>query len=178
MSEFQIQKNDLAKTRIIETSLPPANNGEIVLKVDKFAFTANNLTYGVMGEQIGYWQFFSPQDNESGEWGIIPVWGFADVIESKVDGIAVGERLFGYFPPASYLSMLPVGISGKRLIDGSAHRAHLPPGYNMYRRVQAEPGYNPKRDNERMLLFPLHIAKGHSRHAKRLFVESQSTRIS
>jgi hypothetical protein len=27
----------------------------------------------------------------------------------------------------------------------------------MYRRVQAEPGYKPKLDNERMLLFPLHL---------------------
>ncbi|MFT6897760.1 MAG: hypothetical protein ACJA13_002171 [Paraglaciecola sp.] len=157
MSEFQIRKNDLANGRIVETRLPAANNGEIVLKVDKFAFTANNLTYGVMGEQIGYWQFFPPQDNESGQWGIIPVWGFADVIESKVDGIDVGERLFGYFPPASYLSMAPVGVSALRLIDGSAHRAQLPPGYNMYRRVKAEPGYNAELDNERMLLFPLHI---------------------
>ena len=157
MSEFQIQKTDLASSRIVDTSQPNANNGEIVLKVDKFAFTANNLTYGVMGEQIGYWQFFPPQDNDSGEWGIIPVWGFADVVESKVEGIDVGERLFGYFPPAAYLSMTPVGIAAMRLIDGSAHRAHLPPGYNMYRRVKAEPGYNPELDNERMLLFPLHI---------------------
>jgi hypothetical protein len=157
MSEFQIQKNHLAKARIIDTSLPAANAGEVVLKVDKFAFTANNLTYGVMGEQIGYWQFFPAQDNASGEWGIIPVWGFADVVESKTEGIEVGERLYGYFPPAAYVTMLPVGISSKRFIDGSAHRSALPAGYNMYRRVQAEPGYNPELDNERMLLYPLHL---------------------
>ena len=157
MSEFQIQKKHLAKARIIDTSLPTANEGEIVLKVDKFAFTANNLTYGVMGEQIGYWQFFPPQDNASGEWGIIPVWGFADVIESKAEGIPVGERLYGYFSPAAYVTMLPVGISSKRFIDGSEHRSALPAGYNMYRRVKAEPGYNPELDNERMLLFPLYL---------------------
>jgi len=157
MSEFQIRKNDLAKARIIDTPLPTAKHGEIVVKVDKFAFTANNLTYGVMGEQIGYWQFFPAQDNEKGDWGILPVWGFADVVESRADGIDVRERLFGYFPPAAYLSMVPVGVSALRLIDGSAHRAHLPPGYNLYRRVKAEPGYNPELDNERMLLFPLHI---------------------
>jgi hypothetical protein len=157
MSEFQIRKDNLAVSRVVATNAPVAQGNEVILKVDKFAFTANNLTYGVMGDQIGYWQFFPPADDTNNEWGIIPVWGFADVVESKVEGISVGERLFGYFPPAEYLTIEPVGVTDLKLIDGSAHRAKLPPGYNMYRRVKAERGYNPELDNERMLLFPLHI---------------------
>ena len=42
-------------------------------------------------------------------------------------------------------------------VDGSAHRAALPAGYNTYRRVAGEPDYNPAVDNERMLLWPLLI---------------------
>jgi hypothetical protein len=157
MIEFQIRRNDLAIHRMVESNKPAAQKNEIVLKIDRFAFTANNLTYGVMGDQIGYWQFFPAADNASQRWGIIPVWGFADVIESNVEDIEVGERLFGYFPPANYLVCQPEGISELRFIDASAHRSQLPAGYNMYRRVKNEPGYKPELDNERMLLFPLHI---------------------
>lgn len=39
--------------------------------------------------------------------GLIPVWGFADVIESTHSGIQVGERVYGYFAPTRYL-LLPV----------------------------------------------------------------------
>lgn len=157
MSELQICQKNLNNTRIVETNTPSIGQGEILVKVDKFAFTANNLTYGVLGDQLGYWQFFPPEDNADGKWGIIPVWGFADVVESNFDGVTVGERLFGYFPPATNVKMMPAGVSDLLLIEGAAHRSKLPQGYNMYRRVNAEPGYNRDFDNERMLLFPLHI---------------------
>lgn len=157
MSELQICKKNLNDTRIVAKHAPSIGEGEILLKVDKFAFTANNLTYGVMGDQLGYWQFFPPESNADGKWGIIPVWGFADVVESNVDEVPVGERLFGYFPPADFVKVTPVCVSDALLFDGAAHRSKLPQGYNMYRRVNAEPGYNRDLDNERMLLFPLHI---------------------
>ena len=40
---------------------------------------------------------------------------------------------------------------------GSDHRAQLPAGYNIYRRVKSEPNYTKAMDKERMLLYPLHI---------------------
>jgi tRNA U38,U39,U40 pseudouridine synthase TruA len=39
--------------------------------------------------------------------GLIPVWGFADVIESTHPGIRIGERVYGYLAPTRYL-LLPV----------------------------------------------------------------------
>ena len=161
MAEFQIRRDDLTKTRIVNSGDSPEEfdlaAGEILVKVDSFAFTANNITYGAMGDQIGYWQFFPAADNADGEWGILPVWGFADVVASMADDIPAGDRLYGYFPPANFLKMVPTSISPARFIDGSEHRSSLPPGYNMYRRVLAEPGYNRKADNERSLLYPLHL---------------------
>jgi hypothetical protein len=50
------------------------------VKIDRFAFTANNITYAVVGDQFGYWQFFPPTGDEVKDWGILPVWGFADVV--------------------------------------------------------------------------------------------------
>jgi Protein of unknown function (DUF2855) len=156
VSEFQIRKNSFATNRVVETAAPSIADGEILVKIDRFAFTANNITYAVLGDKLGYWQFFPPSNADTG-WGIIPVWGFADVIASKAPDVPVGDRLFGYFPPAEFLTMTPARVTEQRMLDASAHRAKLPPGYNNYTRVNAEPGYDRKMDNARMLFWPLHM---------------------
>jgi len=157
MQEFQTNKSNLTQGRIVETPPNSISDGEVLVKVDRFAFTANNITYAVAGDFLRYWQFFPPNGDEAEKWGIIPVWGFADVVESNSDELAVGERLFGYFPPANELVMTPSNISPASFIEASAHRADLPVGYNMYRRVNNEPSYDSANDNERMLLFVLHL---------------------
>ena len=157
MKQFQTNKSNLTESRQVPSKPIEISNGEIHLKVDRFAFTANNVTYAVMGDRLRYWEFFKPQGENADQWGIIPVWGFADVIESKCDDIPVGERLFGYFPPAHELSLKPSKVSAAAFIDASEHRISLPAGYNLYRRTSAEPDYNRKGDNERMLLFVLHL---------------------
>jgi len=159
MIQFQTQKNNFAQKRLvkIEQEKPQIAEDEILLKIDRFAFTANNITYAVTGFMLGYWQFFPPIGEDSEDWGVIPVWGFADVIESNVADIPVGERLFGYFSPSDFLKMKPTKISSNRLTDGSEHRSKLPAGYNNYSRVNAEPNYHPSMDNLRMLLWPLHM---------------------
>jgi hypothetical protein len=161
MAEFQVRKDNFATHRVVE--VPPAESdleladGDIRVKIERFAFTANNITYAVTGEQLGYWQFFPPSAEDADGWGMIPVWGFGNVVASKAADVPVGERLFGYFPPARHLDMTPIRITEQRIIDGAAHRAKLPPAYNNYSRVVAEPGYDRTTDNERMLLWPLHI---------------------
>ena len=161
MSEFQVLKNQLANTRVIETPEVdeniPLQAGELLVRVEKYSYTANNITYGVAGDQLGYWQFFPAQDSAQEGWGIIPVWGFGTVINSGCDGVEKGERLFGYFPSANYLKMSNVNASANKLIDGAEHRAALPPAYNRYRRVNYEPGYRPELDDAMMLLWPLHV---------------------
>jgi Protein of unknown function (DUF2855) len=155
--EFQIRKNNFAINRVVETAAPSIGEGEILLKVDRFAFTANNITYAVLGDKLGYWQFFPATGPDTASWGIIPVWGFADVVASKASEVPVGDRLFGYFPPAEFLTITPARVTEQRLLDASAHRAKLPPGYNNYTRVNAEPGYDRRMDNARMLFWPLHM---------------------
>lgn len=157
--QLQVKKKAFFQNRLVEMdeSALSLEEGEILLKVDQFAYTANNITYAVAGDMIGYWQFFPPQGNDKDGWGVIPVWGFAEVTESRHGAIPVGERLFGYFPPARFLKMLPDRISEQRFLDASEHRSKLPAGYNYYTRVQHEKGYNPAFDRERMLLTPLHL---------------------
>lgn len=152
MQQFQVRKDDLSNSRLVQGALPELAEGEILTKVDRFALTANNVTYGVVGERIGYWNFFRPLDNDDDGWGIIPVWGFADVVASKAPDVPVGTRLYGYFPMASHLVMQPTRVSESRLIDGSEHRQALPPVYNAYARVDPADTM----EAERMLLHPLY----------------------
>ncbi|MGB5337389.1 MAG: DUF2855 family protein [Woeseiaceae bacterium] len=159
MGEFQVRKDNVRECRVDDatgsTDDPSLAAGAIRVAVERFAFTANNVTYGVAGDLLGYWQFFPAHSGDG--WGVIPVWGFAEVIESNSDDVPVGERLFGYFPPATRVDLSPTQVSALRLVDGSAHRSKLPQGYNTYYRVMAEPGYDPASDDLRMLLWPLHI---------------------
>ena len=53
--------------------------------------------------------------------------------------------------------MKPVRVKPGSFIDGAEHRAQLPAGYNIYRRVLNEKNYNPAYDKARMMLFPLHL---------------------
>lgn len=153
ISQFQTNKKDIGLTRIEQGSVTELNAGEIRVEVEKFGFSANNITYALVGDQLGYWDFFQPiNDQDASDWGMIPVWGFARVAESKTDEISVGERLFGYFPPASALTMNPTKVSKDSLFDGAKHRSHLPPTYNFYRRIGTSEG---ALEAEHMLLFPL-----------------------
>ena len=153
ITEFQTRKEKLKETREVTGDAPELKDGEVLAKTDRFAFTANNVTYGVVGERIGYWKFF-PVAEEG--WGVIPVWGFADIVESKHPDIPVGERLYGYWPMATHLVMAPDRVKDTRLFDAAEHRAGLPPVYNSYARVNAEPGYDGTMDDDRMVLFPLY----------------------
>jgi len=163
LSEFQINKTQLTETRLLEShhEMPQLQEGEIDVQVEKFGFSANNITYALMGDILRYWQFFpagqSPSRQDNSPWGVLPVWGFAKVAKSSNSELKVGERLFGYFPPATSLKMKPASVASGHFFDASDHRLELPRGYNIYQRVDAEPGYNKAHDELRMLLFPLYI---------------------
>ena len=88
---LEVQRNQLSETRIIELPEPSMSAGEAVIKVDQFAITANNITYGVAGDIIGYWQFFPAPEG----WGRIPVWGIGTVRASSHPDIAEGTRFYG-----------------------------------------------------------------------------------
>lgn len=157
--QFQVDKKAFFKHQLVES---PAENrqiedGEILVKIDQFAYTANNITYAATGDIIRYWEFFPAEGQDSNRMGVIPVWGFADVVESKADGIPVGDRIYGYFPPTTHLKMTPTKVQEQRFFEGTAHRASLPMGYNLYRRVNNEPGYSKALDRQRSLLFPLYL---------------------
>ncbi|MDJ0613519.1 MAG: DUF2855 family protein [Rhizobiaceae bacterium] len=157
MKQFQITKEKIADVRLVQCEVPQAGSDEILLKVERFGLSANNITYAVAGDTLGYWQFFQPLGEGTDGKGLMPVWGFAEIVESNAADLPVGERIFGYFPPANFVVMKPEGVTPAHFFDSSKHRAHLPKGYNIYRRVEAEPGYDRAGDDFRMLLYPLYV---------------------
>jgi len=83
---------------------------------------------------LQYWQLFpAPED-----FGNIPVWGFGEVIASTHPAIAVGERLFGYFPMATHLVIEAADVGKRGLRDAAAHRQDVASVYNAYARVVIE----------------------------------------
>lgn len=157
--ELQTSKINLTERRIVTTdfNLNDLNEGEIIVEIESFAFTSNNVTYGVAGEMMGYWKFFPSTKDPENIWGCIPMWGFAKIKHSNNKELKTGERLFGYFPASNILVMKPIKVSQKTFIDGQDHRKDLPPVYNNYIRLNNEDSYNKDNDNLRALLFPLHI---------------------
>jgi len=150
-TDFLVDRTDLHRTTLAPARAEALAAGRVRVRIDRFAFTANNVTYGAVGDMIGYWKFF-PAD---GNWGRIPVWGFGDVVESGHDAIRSGERLYGYFPMSTHVTLQPEHVSPATFVDASAHRAGLPPIYNSYTRVAADPAYDRGREAEIALFRPL-----------------------
>ena len=148
-------KNALNQTRVdaVQQALP-AEEGEILLKIDRIALTTNNITYAAFGDAMQYWDFFPVQDPE---WGHMPAWGFADVVASNAAGIEIGERFYGYFPIASHIRMQAVRVTPRGFYDGSEHRATLTSAYNHYTRCSNDAAYVQENENYQMIVRPLFI---------------------
>ncbi len=151
---FQVLKSDLHQTRFTNTQASPLEDGEVRLRVQRFAFTANNITYAAFGDAMNYWKFFPTPDAAGGS---IPVWGFADVCESRCDGVAVGERLYGYYPMASHVTLQPARVNDHGFYDAAPHRAELHPVYNQYVFSRTDPLYNADNEDIQALLRPLFV---------------------
>ena len=149
--DFLIATDDLHQTRIVEQEPAALEDGQARLRVDAFGLTSNNITYATFGAAMSYWSFFPAEEG----WGRMPVWGFTEVSESNVAELPIGTRVYGYLPPSSELVVAPTRIDGHGFVDASPHRAKLPPAYNGYTRVEADPVYESEREDQQMLLRPL-----------------------
>ena len=151
---FHVDRNNLRATHWVESEREPLADGAVRFHVDSFALTSNNVTYAAFGETMNYWGFFPTGDAST---GCIPVWGFADVTESRCAGVAVGERFYGYWPIADEVVLWPTNIRPGSFVDGAPHRRELHALYNQYLRCSADPGYVPAQEAQQALLRPLFI---------------------
>ena len=151
--DFLVRKDQLSTAELRTADDAPLTTGQIRVRVDHFALTANNITYAAFGDAMNYWGFY-PADSG---WGRIPVWGFGSVQQSLHPGVAVGERLYGYWPMASSVVLTPARLSDAGFMDGAPHRAQLHAVYNQYLRCNKDPFYTAGSEDVQALLRPLFI---------------------
>jgi len=148
------KKSDLGATSLDETVLAEPAAGEVVLALDRFSLTTNNITYAAYGDAIGYWKVF-PTGRD--DYGLMPVWGFADVVSSRAEGIAAGARVFGFFPMADRLVVQAHKISRGGFADAAPWRKAVPDIYNRYVLCAADANYDEALENAEALFRPLFI---------------------
>ncbi|MFT5314065.1 MAG: hypothetical protein ACI8Z9_002564 [Paraglaciecola sp.] len=153
ITEIWINKNDISQTKVTKLRLDSAklNDQQVILKIDTFGFSANNITYALMGEKMAYWGFFAADDG----WGKVPVWGFATVVASKHPDVQVGEKVFGYLPMASHLLITAGKTSATHFFDVDEKRKSISPVYDNYVRCATDPGYQADREAWQLNYRPL-----------------------
>ena len=156
LSQLQNNKANLEQARIHSEAIPEIKEGEALLRICNLALTTNNITYAAFGEtpHLRYWGFYPTNDQA---WFHMPAWGFAEIVETSVEGLHKGERFYGFWPVASHVVMKPVRVSERGFYDGAEHRLELTSAYNQYQRVSTDAAYRAEDENYQMLLRPLFI---------------------
>ena len=151
--DLMVRRDDLRQRQIAPglAGGAPLATGQVRVRVDRFALTANNVTYGAVGEQIGYWKFFPAPEG----WGRIPAWGFGEVVASEHPEVQAGERLYGYWPMSTHVDLTVGRVTPATLTEGSEHRAQLPAAYNQYARTAADPSWRADWEDAQAVLKPL-----------------------
>lgn len=149
VATLEVRKDDWAQTRIVNETLSTAlTDNEVILRVNRQAITANNISYAGAGDTLGYWGFFPAEPG----WGRIPAMGWGDVVASAHPEVATGERVWGFFPFSTHLKILAQDASRDHFIDGSPHRAQYAPVYARFDRAADNPIYEEAREDQDSLL--------------------------
>jgi hypothetical protein len=69
--DFLVNKTDWKQHRFDDAPVPDLSDGQVLFSVDRFAFTANNISYALAGDMLGYWRFIPAPDR----WGRHPTMG-------------------------------------------------------------------------------------------------------
>ncbi len=152
--DFAVRRDDWRQCHVAPA--PPLHalrDGQVLLRVDRFALTANNVTYALTGDMLGYWNFFPAE----APWGRIPVMGFGDVVATHHADVAVGERVFGFFPMSTHLAIDAGEVRGGHFLDMAPHRRDTALAYRQYTRVSGDSLYEAAREDAHMLLRGLFI---------------------
>lgn len=148
-----IEKTDIRSTKWVDTD-SALQDGQARLEVEAFALTANNVTYATFGgAPLFYWNFYPTEDAAQGR---VPVWGFAKVTESNVEGLSIGQRVYGYLPISDTFDVTVGHLNKTGFRDVVPHRAELSTIYSHYVFTDTDPSYSPEFEAQQMLFRPLY----------------------
>ncbi|MEM8705139.1 MAG: DUF2855 family protein [Actinomycetota bacterium] len=138
MTRIAVGRADISAVDVLDEATPELADGQVRLAVDVFGMSANNISYAMTGDFLGYWAHFPVDDTR----GCVPVWGFAEVAESRHADISVGERVFGYLSMGTELVVQPDAVTDLAFSDSIEHRAALHPWYRRLYRCAADPAHD------------------------------------
>lgn len=129
MPELRVRRDDIETCELAEGESPEAEleEGEVLFRIERFALSANNATYGQFGERLGYWRLFPAPEG----WGRVPAWGYARAVRSRSDAAEEGRRVFGMVPMGSHVVLRP-SAQPFGFAEAAEHRQELSPVYNRY----------------------------------------------
>ena len=150
--DFIVAKNDLHQCQWINRTDPETlQPNQVLLRIDRFALTSNNISYAVQGDRMQYWDLFPTQPG----FGIIPTWGFAEVVSSNHPGIKVGDRYYGFLPMGTHLPVQPTKVSNTGFLDATRCRRSLSPVYNLYTSTKNDTQYALEKESLISIFRPL-----------------------
>ena len=180
--DFTVKIDELQNARFVaKTYADDLSSNQVLLEIDQLSFTSNNITYGVVGEQMNYWKFFPAPSG----YGIIPAWGLAKVVISNHPDVQVGQRFYGYYPISSHLLITTDKVSSKGFMDNTRHRQALSPIYNFYTNTEQDPTFTPETEQLISIFRPLfvtsfliddHLAEQHFYQATQLLITGASSK--
>ena len=115
---LEVARTDIRSSRLVDRSTQELAPGHVRLAIERFALTANNVSYATAGDLLGYWDFFP---TESG-WGRVPAMSIVTVEESTHPEVQPGRRLFGFTPMAGEV-VLEVEPHANGFRDVGEHRS-------------------------------------------------------
>lgn len=144
---LQVDRRAVGTTRLVEEESAPLAADHIRLEIESFALTANNITYAQFGDMLAYWDFYPV----SAEWGNVPAMGYGRIVESNVDGLAVGSRYYGWYPMATGVDIQAVPTRDGFRDDGP-HRAPHAAAYRGFTATDRDPMATTAEDEPRHAL--------------------------
>ena len=142
---LEIRRSSIGDAEVHEEPADDVHDGQIRLRVDRFAVTANNVSYAGAGDLLGYWDFFLSSDAST--WGRVPAVGYAEIVESRNADLPVGGRYHGWFPMAETVTFTATATRDGFRDDG-AHRLAHAPIYRAFSRTDADPFHDDAPDGE------------------------------
>lgn len=138
-----ISKADTTEHHTVSTDaslLPLLAANNIRLQTRLISLTANNLTYARNAAIANWWDAFPVPSflpapyNDTVTYGIVPAWGYAEVVESRTAGLEPGSIFWGFWPSSSLpidLQLVPTQPAG-HYIDITPHRQAMWSYYHRY----------------------------------------------
>ncbi|KAK5168768.1 uncharacterized protein LTR77_006077 [Saxophila tyrrhenica] len=129
-------------TTVPFTTIPvPLRDGQVRIRSAMISLTNNNLSYAQLGTPFKWWDAYPVPSslpapyNDRDAWGIVPAWGYAEVVESKVPGLEEGVLVWGFWAtgdlPIDFQMEKVEGVEGQ-WVEVSSARAGLMSLYNRY----------------------------------------------